>query len=67
MVTRPFSSVIVMSPVGGFKNRFYISWANVGANIFGHRLLIIHLTMVLWAKLSIFFFQVNEMRDEAKT
>ena len=43
MVTRPFSSVIGMSPIGGFKNRFVvvvvvvvfsISWANVGAKIF---------------------------------
>ena len=66
MVTRPFSSVIGMSPIGEFKNRCF--GANVGAKIFGRRLLIIHLTMVFGPKFQyFFFFQLNEMRDEAKT
>ena len=34
MVTRPFSSVIGMLPIGEFENRFFISWANVDAKIF---------------------------------
>ena len=77
MVTRPFSSVIGMLPIRGFKKPFFISWANVGAkkkkkkekkkkknwsplidNLFNDG---------FWAKISIFFFQLNEMRNEAKT
>ena len=26
-----------LNPIGGFKNRFFISWANAGAKIFGRR------------------------------
>ena len=72
MVTRPFSSVIGMLPVGGFKNRFFCFcfcffflgqrwrkkfWSPFIDNPFNGG---------FWAKIS-FFFQLNEMRDEAKT
>ena len=66
MVTRPFSSVIGMSYLGGFKNRFFNSlgqrwrkkiWAPLIDNTFNDG---------FWAKISI-FFQLNEMRAEAKT
>ena len=45
---------------------YFISWANFGANKFGRRLLIIHPTMVFGPKFQ-YFFQLNEMRVEAKT
>ena len=59
MVTRPFSSVIGMSPTGGFKNRWRKkSWLPLIDNPFNDG---------FWAKILIFFFQLSEMRDTAKT
>ena len=66
MVTRPFSSVIGMPPIRGFKNRFFL-------NFFGQRWRkniwspLIDNPFNEWAKISKLFFQLNEMRDEAKT
>ena len=33
MVTRPFSSVIGMSPIGGFKNRFFFFCLFIGPTL----------------------------------
>ena len=65
MVTRPFSSVIGMLPIGGFKNRFYFFgqrwrkkfWSPLIDNPFNDG---------FGARISI-FFQLNKMREEAKT
>ena len=80
MVTRPFSSVIGMLPIEGFKNGFFfclfvfffflISWAlflgQRWRKKFWPPLIDNPFNDGFWAKISI-FFQVNEMRDEAKT
>ena len=66
MVTRPFSSVIGMSYIRGFKNRFFVSWSNVGRKKFWSPLIDNPFNDGFWAKISV-FFQLNEMRDEAKT
>ena len=62
MVTRPFLSVIGMSPIGGFyflgqrwRKKF---WSPVIDNPFNDVFLDQNFNI---------FFQVNEMRDEAKT
>ena len=65
MVTQPFSSVIGMLPIGGFENRFLFLgptldqkfWAPLIDNLFNDS---------FWAKISIVFLQLNEVRDEAK-
>ena len=56
MVIRPFSSVIGMSPIGGFKNHFFLNfscqrwlkkfWSPLIDNSFNDG---------FWAKISIFF------------
>ena len=66
MVTRPFSSVSGMSPIEGSKTVFYFlgqRWLKK----FWSPLIDNPLNDGFWAKISIFFFQVNEMRDEAQT
>ena len=72
MVTGPFSSVIGMLPIGEFKNRFFFClflfyflgqrwrkkfWSPVIDNPINDG---------FGAIISIFFFQVREMRDETK-
>ena len=65
MVTQQFSSVIGMLPIGGFKNRFLFLGPTLGQK-FEAPLIDNPFNDGFWAKISIFFFQVNEMRDEAK-
>ena len=67
MVTRPFSSVIGMSYIGGFKNRFLFLGPTLAQKFFWSPLIGNTFNDGFWAKISIFFFLVNEMRDEAKT
>ena len=64
MVNRPFSSVIGICPIGGFKNCFLISWAYVGAFflVAANRE---SMKDGFKAKISIIFSHINEIRDEA--
>ena len=56
MVTRPFSFVIGILPIGGFKNFFVFVGPTLAQKLFGRCFLIIHLTIVLGPKFQYFFF-----------
>ena len=64
MVTRPFSSVIGMSYIDGFKNRFFISWANVDAKKFCSPEIDNPFIDGFWTKISISFFR--QTKEEMK-
>ena len=66
MVTRPFSSVIGMSPIRGFKDRFLFLGPTLAQNVWSPLIDDPFNDGFLGQNFNI-FFQLNEMRDEAKT
>ena len=67
VVTRQFSFVIGMLPIGGFKNRFVFVGPTLAQKFFGRCFLIIHLTIVLGPKLIFFFFFFFFLQLKEKT